>query len=399
MTEILIKLVGLIILIELFTIFIVKKIRNKFQWFIFNKDVFPNFNESRFNNYIKNSYDKDLGWKRKSNITGYDHIGKKKIKFSIDKKGSRMQTNKKKVQKYASFGGSYVFGRQVEDNHTWQEFISNECNFNILNFGIGNYGTDQAILRYKNTKLSKKTKNIILGIVPEHICRIQSEWKHFFEFGNIHGFKPKCFLKNGKLFFKKNPLVYGTKLKNIKNVIKKLKQTDRFFEEKFKKNIFQYPFILSFIRNFKFNFKVVLVYLKYFGDSKQKDHFLKLVIQRNIIEAHNLYLEEYSKKLFLELIKYFKYVAKKRGQKVTLIIFPQFLDILNYNTSRPYRNYFKNIISKEIKTLDLTKYFKKIDVKKLHKLFINDIYGGHLNKEGNKFVSKIILDFLKNDKK
>ena len=78
MTEILIKLVGLIILIELFTIFIVKKIRNKFQWFIFNKDVFPNFNESRFNNYIKNSYDKDLGWKRKSNITGYDHIGKKK---------------------------------------------------------------------------------------------------------------------------------------------------------------------------------------------------------------------------------------------------------------------------------------------------------------------------------
>ena len=92
------------------------------------------------------------------------------------------------------------------------EEIPRNKKFNILNFGIGNYGTDQAILRYQYSKLSKSTNKVILGIVPEHICRIQSEWKHFFEFGNIHGFQPKFYLKNNKIFLKKNPLNNNTKL-------------------------------------------------------------------------------------------------------------------------------------------------------------------------------------------
>ena len=42
--------------------------------------------------------------------------------------------------------------------------------------------------------------------------------------------------------------------------------------------------------------------------------------------------------------------------------------------------------------IDLTTFF--INRKNYEKLFINDKYGGHLNKKGNKFVAKIIQKYL-----
>ena len=48
-------------------------------------------------------------------------------------------------------------------------------------------------------------------------------------------------------------------------------------------------------------------------------------------------------------------------------------------------------MSKEIKTLDLTGFFRN---KKLELFFTNKYYGGHLNPKGNKYVAKIIAKFL-----
>ena len=61
------------------------------------------------------------------------NIKVKKIKFVIDKKGYRNLINKSKKVKIASYGGSFVFGRQVKDHETWQEHLTRNKNFNILN--------------------------------------------------------------------------------------------------------------------------------------------------------------------------------------------------------------------------------------------------------------------------
>ena len=59
-------------------------------------------------------------------------------------------------------------------------------------------------------------------------------------------------------------------------------------------------------------------------------------------------------------------------------------------TNRYYINYFNSLKTK-IDLIDLTNEFKEQDLKKM---FINDKYGGHLSKHGNKFVAKIINDKL-----
>ena len=73
-----------------------------------------------------------------------------------------------------------------------------------------------------------------------------------------------------------------------------------------------------------------------------------------------------------------------------IIIFPQPQDI-NLKSSLSYRNFFKEF-SYFIDTLDLSNYFTK---ENYTKYFLNDKYGGHLNKNGNIFVSKIIFKSIK----
>lgn len=390
------KILIIIILIEFAIQILVKKLKKIFQWFLLPQDLYPKFNQVKFNKYLLNSYSKRFGWVRKSNIVGYDKLNEKKIKFRIHKKGFRKPINQKKKKKIASFGGSFVFGRQVKDHQTWQEQITKNKNYNILNYGIGNYGTDQAILRYKFTKFPKETKIILLGIVPEHICRIQSEWKHFFEFGNIHGFKPKFYLKNNKIYLKKNPLDKKTKLAKINQIIDRCKETDRFYKEKFKKNIFQFPYFFSFVKNFKFNLKIFYLYFFFRNKKIINDLFLKEVMKRNIVQAHKYYNENYSRDLFINLIKYFVNIAKKRKQTPYLIIFPQQIDVIEKKTNKHYVDFFKKYVSKELKTLDLTEFF--VD-KKLDRFFTNKYYGGHLNPTGNKYVAKIIAKFLKKNER
>ena len=169
-------------------------------------------------------------------------------------------------------------------------------------------------------------------------------------------------------------------------------KTDRFYDEKFKKNIFSFPYFFSFFRNLKFISKIFFIFVIHNNDSNIKDLFLKEVMKRNIISSHNLYKEKYSRKLFLKLIRYYKKIAKEKNHKPFLVIFPQKLDIIEDKTNRIYINYFKEIISKELSVLDLTVHFNK---QKCKNYFVNSIYGGHLNPKGNRFAANKIKNFLK----
>ena len=103
-----------------------------------------------------------------------------------------------------AFGDSYTFCRQVKDNETWEEIISKKKKTFVANYGVGNYGLDQAFLKLNLSKKNKENKIIIFGFVPETICRIQSCWKNYLEFGNISSFKPSVRLKDNSLQFRSN---------------------------------------------------------------------------------------------------------------------------------------------------------------------------------------------------
>jgi asparagine synthase (glutamine-hydrolysing) len=171
----------------------------------------------------------------------------------------------------------------------------------VSNYGVGNYGLDQSFLKYKVTKIKKETKIVIFGFVPETICRIQSCWKYYLEFGNIHGFKPFCFIKNNKIIIHNNILKKNTKFTNLKNVITRSKNLDRFYYEKYNKYVFRNSYFFCFMKNFFYNINIIYIYIKFLVRNKNKknneileDNIFPVVMKKNITTSHLLYLEKYS---------------------------------------------------------------------------------------------------------
>ena len=157
-------------------------------------DEKPVLSEDGLAKFIPEGYDSELGWVRKPN-TSKNEVGKfGTVTWSINEKGVR---NNPKFDSYESkiacFGDSFTFCRQVNDNETWEHYLSKLENDNVLNFGVGNHGVDQSLLRIKREIPKIKIQVIILGIVPDTISRIMSSWKHYYEYGNTFAFKPNLF--------------------------------------------------------------------------------------------------------------------------------------------------------------------------------------------------------------
>ncbi|MDC0859200.1 hypothetical protein OAP45_00005, partial [Candidatus Pelagibacter sp.] len=165
------------------------KKHNSIKWLILNKSI--KLNLKRFINFKKNIYDEKLGW-------SYKYSKKNNL---ITKLGYRKSNYSKRKNHVLAFGDSYTFCREVKNHQTWEEIISKKKKTFVANYGVGNYGLDQAFLKFNFTKKKKENKIVIFGFVPETICRIQSSWKNFLEFGNINGFKPFTELKNNNLKF------------------------------------------------------------------------------------------------------------------------------------------------------------------------------------------------------
>ena len=192
-------LIIFLILFEIVLQSLVNWLKKDFQWLITKQDEFPINDQSQLNEFIKKSFSKHTGWERKPNTEGFEYLNSVRTSFKISQNGYRETNNNFNNSKISVIGDSYAFCRYVNDNETWENFLEEKMNICIRNYGVGNYGIDQAIIKYFNTNIEKETQLIILAFVPETISRIHSYWKHYCEFGNKFAFKPKYTLNNGKL--------------------------------------------------------------------------------------------------------------------------------------------------------------------------------------------------------
>lgn len=92
-----------------------------------------------------------------------------------------------------SFGDSFTFGEEVDDQHTWQSQFEEITRRKILNFGVDGYGIDQAILKAEKYVPKYSATVIILGVNAETYRRALS-YHLFYYFANredwLYAFKP-----------------------------------------------------------------------------------------------------------------------------------------------------------------------------------------------------------------
>ena len=106
-------------------------------------DIINNFIEQK-TNYI--SFSSTLGWSIKEN-------GSSEL-YQANSSGVRSNREyafspPRGVRRISTFGDSFTHCDDVKNNETWQAIMeSYDSNIEVINFGVGGFGLDQAYLRY-----------------------------------------------------------------------------------------------------------------------------------------------------------------------------------------------------------------------------------------------------------
>ena len=396
--------VAVFFIIETIVRRIVLQVNQDFQWLIVEKDKIPILDKHGLSKFISHGFDPELGWVRKPN-TSHDETGKfGKTNWTINQFCARTNPNFDNLESNTScYGDSFTFSRQVNDDETWVHHLSEFTNSNVLNFGVGNYGVDQALLRLKREFPKYPTKIVIMGVVPETICRIVSVWKHYYEYGNTFGFKPRFILKNNSLNLIENIIDSKDKFEKYQNYLEDINRYDFFYKNKFLKEKISFPYCITILKNLRRNFGIINWVQKI--NQRKKNNFdctdiewntMKIIMKINLDWRVKLFQDNETCELLKQILVEYANYGKKQNFKPVFIFLPQKDDILfikkNFNFYHNFVNELKKI--ENLFCIDITK--DMINIKEIDRMFSdNNEYGGHYSKDGNQKVAELIFNELK----
>jgi len=148
-------------------------------------------------------FDAELGWTtRRSfrNATGT---------ITSNSQGARGQREYARprpsgVRRVATFGDSFTYGAEVLDDETWQASLERaDPRLEVPNYGVGGYGTDQALLRFRRLRERLDADVVILGILLENIGR------------NVNRYRPLWYPKAGGAVAKPRFRLVGSSLELV----------------------------------------------------------------------------------------------------------------------------------------------------------------------------------------
>lgn len=396
--------VAVFFIIETIVRRIVLQVNQDFQWLIVEKDKTPILDKHGLSKFISHGFDPELGWVRKPN-TSHDETGKfGKTNWTINQFCARTNPNFDNLESNTScYGDSFTFSRQVNDDETWVHYLSEFTNSNVVNFGVGNYGVDQALLRLKREFPKHPTKIVIMGVVPETICRIVSVWKHYYEYGNTFGFKPRFILKNNRLNLIENLIDGKDKFEKYQNYLEDINRYDFFYKNKFLKEKISFPYCITILKNLRRNFGIINWVQKI--NQRKKNNFdctdiewntMKIIMKINLDWRVKLFQDNETCELLKQILVEYANYGKKQNFKPVFIFLPQKDDILfikkNFNFYHNFVNELKKI--ENLFCIDITK--DMINIKEIDRMFSdNNEYGGHYSKDGNQKVAELIFNELK----
>jgi hypothetical protein len=102
------------------------------------------------------------------------------------------------VVRVAAFGDSFVYGNEVDNANCWSALVEQIYpRLEVLNYGVGGYGNDQAYLRFLADGRSLSPKIAILGFAPTDFGRVVNVYRRFLSNRELPLVKPRFVLSAG----------------------------------------------------------------------------------------------------------------------------------------------------------------------------------------------------------
>lgn len=379
-------LVGLFVL-EIAVFFLVKWLRVTCPWLIGKKDLKPDIDPKNLDRFMAHGWDKELGWARKPN-TFHSEIGANGVttRYTIGADGARNSPGYDSLPvKALVYGDSYAFARQVNDKEAWPHLLAQKLGGRVANFGVGNYGIDQAQMLLERHANTIWAPVVIMAVVPETISRILCVWKHFSEYGNIFAFKPRYTLVDKKLYTRKNPMRSYEGFFQIEHLLPELMEHDWFYSRKFSRDMLNFPYLFSLMKTARRNVPLIWAALR---DRFGKDGNLAFgeIMRRNTAIAADLYQTPQAIDLLEAICLRFRDVVYERGAEPILVFIPQLTDLHTVRTDGSYYQPLLERLSDTVKVIDFTPVL--MNDKSGQQLYISDVYGGHLTPYGNQLIAE-----------
>ena len=148
--------------------------------------------------------DSILGWRYRAN-----HRDPNNRTNAAALRGDReySATPKPGVIRVAAFGNSFVYCNEVDNANAWPELVEQMYpQLEVLNYGVGGYGVDQAFLRFlaEGSRLSPQV--VLIGFAPVDLSRVVNVYRRFWSNREIPLIKPRYLLDDdGNLVLEPSP--------------------------------------------------------------------------------------------------------------------------------------------------------------------------------------------------
>jgi hypothetical protein len=380
-------------LLELFFWQAIKLLKPRFPWLITVEDRDPKITPKAVEKYFERSFDSRTGWRRKSGQKGQDETETGPTSFAIERGGWRSDPQfTDPPTSIVAFGDSFTFCRLVNDDETWPHFLSRHRKTHVANFGVGNFGLDQALLLAEEEIPKFAPKVAILGIVPETIARCRSRWKHYFEYGNTLAFKPSFRMVDSVLEFVDSPVRTRNDFELTPQDLKNLEASDYFYTRKFSRDLIQFPYTLSIARRLSRNAPIFwyLLISHFLGPRAKKWGWKKafdVIMRENTTWTAALYKDEESKRLLASLIDRFAEFCEKHDCDPVLLVIPQPSDLKNSDGMAAYQAFYRTM-GNRLQVIDMTDVFAQWN--NPAPLFIAGALGPHCSVNGNRLIARAV---------
>lgn len=374
----------------------VRSLRRDFQWLIVPADEAPEIPAKLIEDYARLSFDSELGWVRRPKTSGKDMTEGGLVTFQIDDRGARLNPGfEGRPSKVAVFGDSYAFCRLSADDETFPHHLSRLLDSNVLNFGVGNYGLDQALLRLERELPGLDGRYVVMAVVPETMARVHSFWKHYFEYGNTLAFKPRFVLEDGRLEHVPSAIQSAPDLGRYDSQLGRIQSLDPFHASKFRRDVFRFPHVWSLARRLRRHGPILAHLLRgrLTGDGEtSRRRAFGVIMRENIRATAALYERPESRDLLRALVERFTETCEQAGKTPLLVILPQPIDLEWVERHGNYYSGFWSSLDAGCPVLDLTRDF--LDSPRREHLHVGGALGPHVSAEGNRMVAEIVAKWI-----
>jgi hypothetical protein len=252
------------------------------------------------------------------------------------------------IVRLSSFGDSFTFGADVKLNETWQkQLVRLNPSLEVLNYGSGAYGLDQAYLRYLRKGKTYKPNIVFIGFMSENIARNVNVFRAFYTSSYRQSIftKPRFILKDGELTLLKNPISsiedHKRFLKNDSLMLRQIGKYDYHYQSSYLAGPFDF---LPSIRIFKIFWQ------------KLQTMFVQPIFKRDGMYNKNSEAFHVTTAIFDAFYK----KVLENGALPIILIYPDSHDRKRsrYNKPRRYRPLLEYLRSKDYLYIDLMTAFE-----------------------------------------